>query len=89
MSMTHSTAAIRTLIDPIAKALAYVARRNWLAAVGAPACPECAEAQQIQLYDWVMADAAIWRCRSCRYTWTWEPSADAPLNLEILSHDKP
>jgi len=37
-----------------------------------PACPDCGEVAQIQLIDHFVTPA-VWRCRTCRREYTWEP----------------
>lgn len=53
-----------------------VIRREWLVR-NVPPCPSCSESRQIQLVDW-LREPAEWRCRACKYRWTWEPEIEIP-----------
>ncbi len=47
------------------------ARLNFLKK-NVPACPVCAETQQIQLVEYIIPPAQ-WKCRICKNKWSEEP----------------
>lgn len=52
-----------------------VRRREWLC-THVPPCPVCGEKNQIQLVEWIAGPPALWRCRTCKTRWDFEPPKD-------------
>ena len=57
----------------IQNALKSANRREWLCK-HVPTCPVCKE-KQVQLLRWFI-DPAVWKCRICKYKWSYEPQPE-------------